>query len=124
MIGDAEDGRRADGYGRPGEPGGVATASGQPGRGQQGLPVRRVARQALGFTQRGEQLDPPPVVVRRQQVDGLPVVGSPRSACSKPAPAPTSPPAPPAKWVTENVAEWAPNPPTIIQGDVAFHANR
>ena len=28
-----------------------------------------------------------------------------------------------AKWVVENVSQWAPNPPTVIQGDVAFHAN-
>ena len=29
-----------------------------------------------------------------------------------------------AKWVTENVAQWAPNPPTVIQGSVAFDAAR
>jgi protein subunit release factor B len=25
-----------------------------------------------------------------------------------------------AKWVAENIADWTPNPPTIIQGDVAI----
>jgi hypothetical protein len=27
-----------------------------------------------------------------------------------------------ANWVRENIAEWAPNPPTVIQGEVAFEA--
>jgi heme-degrading monooxygenase HmoA len=29
-----------------------------------------------------------------------------------------------AKWVRENIAEWAPNPPTVIQGEVAIDASR
>jgi hypothetical protein len=27
-----------------------------------------------------------------------------------------------ANWVRENMAQWAPNPPTVIQGEVAFEA--
>jgi len=29
-----------------------------------------------------------------------------------------------AKWVAENIADWTPNPPTIIQGDVAISLAR
>ena len=29
-----------------------------------------------------------------------------------------------ANWVRENMAQWAPNPPTIIQGDVAIDISR
>jgi hypothetical protein len=28
-----------------------------------------------------------------------------------------------AKWVRENMAQWAPNPPTVIKGEVAIHAS-
>jgi hypothetical protein len=27
-----------------------------------------------------------------------------------------------ANWVRENVAQWVPNPPSVIQGEVAFEA--
>jgi hypothetical protein len=27
-------------------------------------------------------------------------------------------------WIRENMAEWVPNPPTVIQGEVAFDASR
>jgi heme-degrading monooxygenase HmoA len=29
-----------------------------------------------------------------------------------------------AKWVAENVARWAPNPPMVVQGSVAVSATR
>ena len=29
-----------------------------------------------------------------------------------------------AKWVAENIADWTPNPPMIIQGDVAISLAR
>jgi heme-degrading monooxygenase HmoA len=28
------------------------------------------------------------------------------------------------KWVRENLADWAPNPPTVIQGEVVVDASR
>lgn len=28
------------------------------------------------------------------------------------------------KWIRENIADWVPNPPTVIQGDVAIDASR
>jgi hypothetical protein len=28
------------------------------------------------------------------------------------------------KWVRENIADWVPNPPTVIQGEVAIDASR
>jgi hypothetical protein len=28
------------------------------------------------------------------------------------------------KWVRENIADWAPNPPTVIQGEVVIDASR
>ena len=29
-----------------------------------------------------------------------------------------------SKWVSENIADWTPNPPTVIQGEVAISAAR
>ena len=29
-----------------------------------------------------------------------------------------------AAWVRENIAQWAPNPPNIIQGEVAIDVSR
>ena len=28
------------------------------------------------------------------------------------------------KWIRENIADWVPNPPTVIQGEVAIDASR